>query len=99
MVFSLDYGLKTAKEGPMKIFKKVAIIGGIAFVVIVLAIGIAIKVFVDKDLVAKLIEDNINGRVEIEDISVPLWAAFSGITIDGFKIGYKDAEMKKNGEN
>ncbi len=79
----------------MKIFKKVAIIGGIAFVVIVLAIGIAIKVFVDKDLVAKLIEDNINGRVEIEDISVPLWAAFSGITIDGFKIGYKDAEMKK----
>lgn len=56
---------------------------------------IAIKVVVTKDFVATKIEENINGRVEIQDITVPIWAAFSGVTIDGFKIGYRDGEVGK----
>jgi|GEM_PF-2380253 len=69
------------------------VFGGLA--ALVLIAGIAIKVIVTKDFIASKIEGAINGRVEIRDISVPLWAAFSGISIDGFKIAEKDAEMKK----
>ncbi|MDH4262348.1 MAG: hypothetical protein OEV78_04810 [Spirochaetia bacterium] len=62
---------------------------------LVIITGIAIKIIVTKDFIAAKIENAINGRVEIRDISVPIWAAFSGITIDGFKISNKDAEMQK----
>lgn len=65
------------------------------FLVVIIVGGILVKSFVTKDFVATIIEDNINGRVEIRDISVPFWAALSGITVEGFKVGHKDAEMKK----
>lgn len=77
------------------ILKKVLIGFGVFLVVVMIAGFIAIKVVVTKDFVATKIEENINGRVEIKDISVPIWAAFSGITIDGFKIGYRDGEVGK----
>lgn len=79
----------------LKILKKVLIGFGIFLLVVMIASFIAIKVVVTKDFVATKIEENINGRVEIKDISVPIWAAFSGITIDGFKIGYRDQEVTK----
>jgi len=79
----------------MKIAKKIVLSVVGLFLVIVIGLGIAIKIIVTKDFVATQIENQINGRVEISDISVPLWAVLSGVTIDGFKIGYKDAEMKK----
>lgn len=79
----------------LSILKKIVL----GFFVLLLAVMvggyIAIKVVVTKDFIATKIEENINGRVEIKDISVPIWAAFSGITIDGFKIGYRDAEVGK----
>jgi len=79
----------------LKILKKL-IIGFFVLLLVVLVGGyIAIKVVVTKDFVATKIEQNINGRVEIGDISVPLWAAFSGITVDNFKIGARDAEIGK----
>ncbi|MBS0619654.1 MAG: hypothetical protein JSR44_15825 [Spirochaetes bacterium] len=79
----------------LKIFKKIVI--GFVILIVVVMIGgfIAIKVVVTKDFVATKIEQNINGRVEIGDISVPIWAAFSGVTVDNFKIGYRDAEVTK----
>ncbi len=79
----------------LKILKKIII--GFFILLVVIGVGgyIAIKLVVTKDFVASKIEQNINGRVEIADISVPLWAAFSGITIDGFKIGARDAEVAK----
>jgi len=79
----------------LRILKKVLL--GFVILILVIMIGgfIAIKVVVTKDFIATKIEENINGRVEIKDISVPIWAAFSGITIDGFKIGYRDAEVGK----
>ncbi|MCB1200458.1 MAG: hypothetical protein KDK41_07415 [Leptospiraceae bacterium] len=67
---------------------------GLFFILIIVA-GITVKMVVTKDFVATKIEENINGRVEIKDISVPLWAALSGITVDGFKIAGKDKEMEK----
>lgn len=67
----------------------------ILFVVVMVGLFITIKYVVTKDFVATKIEENINGRVEIQDITVPIWAAFSGVTIDGFKIGYRDAEVGK----
>ncbi len=79
----------------LRILKKVALGFGALLLVIMIGGFIAIKVVVTKDFVATKIEENINGRVEIQDISVPIWAAFSGITIDGFKIGYRDAEVGK----
>lgn len=79
----------------LKILKKVIIGFFVLLVVVVVGGYIAIKVVVTKDFVASKIEQNINGRVEIADISVPLWAALSGITIDGFKIGARDAEVGK----
>jgi hypothetical protein len=79
----------------LKILKKVLIGFGILLLVIMIGGYIAIKVVVTKDFVATKIEENINGRVEIKDISVPIWAAFSGITVDGFKIGYRDGEVGK----
>ena len=79
----------------LKILKKVLLGLGILIVVVMVGGFIAIKAVVTKDFVATKIEENINGRVEIQDISVPIWAAFSGITIDGFKIGYRDAEVTK----
>lgn len=79
----------------LRILKKVLLATGILIVVIMIGGFIAIKTVVTKDFVATKIEENINGRVEIKDISVPLWAAFSGITIDGFKIGYRDQEVGK----
>jgi hypothetical protein len=78
-----------------RILKKVLLGFGILIVVVMIGAFIAIKVVVTKDFIATKIEENINGRVEIKDISVPIWAAFSGITIDGFKIGYRDAEVGK----
>jgi len=82
------------KKG-FKIMKKILL--GVFILIFVVMIGgfIAIKMVVTKDFVATKIEDNINGRIEIKDISVPLWAAFSGVTIEGFKIGYRDAEVVK----
>ena len=80
----------------MKIAKKIVLSVVVLFLAIVIGLGIAIKIIVTKDFVATQIENQINGRVEIADISVPLWAVLSGVTIDGFKIGYKDAEMKKS---
>lgn len=79
----------------LRIFKKVLI--GFFVLLLVIMIGgyIAIKVVVTKDFIATKIEQNINGRVEIKDISVPIWAAFSGITVDGFKIGARDGEVGK----
>jgi len=65
------------------------------FVALIIITGIAIKIIVTKDFIATKIEEAINGRVEIRDISVPIWAAFSGISVDGFKIANKDAEMQK----
>ncbi|MES0491615.1 MAG: hypothetical protein ABUK01_16585, partial [Leptospirales bacterium] len=79
----------------MKKIKKILKWTSIVILVLFVGIGIALKIIVTKEFIAGQIEDNINGRVEIKDISVPLWAAFSGITIEGFKIGYKDAEMGK----
>ncbi|MFZ5627632.1 MAG: hypothetical protein ACOY5B_00775 [Spirochaetota bacterium] len=79
----------------LRILKKVLLGFGILVVVVMVGGFIAIKAVVTKDFVATKIEENINGRVEIKDISVPIWAAFSGITIDGFKIGYRDAEVGK----
>ncbi|HNL09377.1 MAG TPA: hypothetical protein PKM44_02620 [Turneriella sp.] len=79
----------------LRILKKVLLGFGILIVVIMVGGFIAIKAVVTKDFIATKIEENINGRVEIKDISVPIWAAFSGITIDGFKIGYRDAEVGK----
>ena len=79
----------------VKILKKVVV--GFLILMLVVMIGgyLAIKFVVTKDFVATKIEQNINGRVEIGDISVPLWAAFSGITVDNFKIGARDAEVAK----
>ncbi|HMY11418.1 MAG TPA: hypothetical protein PKC74_07330 [Turneriella sp.] len=79
----------------LRILKKVLLGFGILIVVIMVGGFIALKAVVTKDFIATKIEENINGRVEIKDISVPIWAAFSGITIDGFKIGYRDAEVGK----
>lgn len=79
----------------LRLVKKFLIYFSAFLVVVIIAAGIILKVVVTKDFVATQIENNINGRVEIKDISVPLWAAFSGITVEGFKIGNKDAEMKK----
>ncbi|GAB4435527.1 MAG: hypothetical protein OHK0011_18710 [Turneriella sp.] len=79
----------------LRILKKVLLGFGILIVVVMVGGFIAIKAVVTKDFIATKIEENINGRVEIKDISVPIWAAFSGITIDGFKIGYRDAEVGK----
>ncbi|MBV6493838.1 MAG: hypothetical protein LDLANPLL_01862 [Turneriella sp.] len=79
----------------LKLLKKV-VIGFFVLLLVVMVGGyIAIKVVVTKDFVATKIEENINGRVEIGDITVPIWAAFSGITIDNFKIGYHDKEVGK----
>lgn len=77
-----------------KLIKITGWVFGILITLIIIT-GIAIKVIVTKDFIATKIENAINGRVEIRDISVPLWAAFSGISIDGFKIANKDAEMTK----
>ena len=79
----------------LKLLKRILIGVGVLLVVIMVGGFIAIKVVVTKDFVATKIEQNINGRVEIKDISVPIWAAFSGITVDGFKIGQRDAEVGK----
>ncbi len=79
----------------LRILKKVLLGFGILIVVIMVGGFIAIKAVVTKDFIATKIEENINGRVEIKDISVPIWAAFSGITVEGFKIGYRDAEVAK----
>lgn len=65
------------------------------FIVLIVVSSIALSYIVTKDLVAEQIEGQINGRVEIRDISVPIWAALSGITVEGFKIAPKDEEMKK----
>lgn len=65
------------------------------FIAIVLILGIAIRFIVTKEFIVEQIENNINGRIEIADISVPLWAALSGITLEGFKLGPKDKEMEK----
>ncbi|HRP69340.1 MAG TPA: hypothetical protein PLY93_07400 [Turneriella sp.] len=79
----------------LKILKKV-ILGFFALLFVIMIGGyIAIKVVVTKDFIATKIEENTNARVEIGDISVPIWAAFSGITVDNLKIGNRDAEIKK----
>ena len=78
-----------------KKIKKIAIWGSASFLFLILTAGILIKVIVTKDFIAEKIEENTNARIEISDISVPLWSVFSGITIEGFKIGYKDQETKK----
>lgn len=79
----------------LKLIKRI-LIGFVVLLVVIMVGGyIAIKVVVTKDFVATKIEQNINGRVEIKDISVPIWAAFSGITVDGFKIAQRDAEVEK----
>ena len=59
------------------------------------AVAIGIKVYVTKDRVIQLVEQNINARVEIQDISVPLWASLSGVTIKNLKVGYRDKQVKK----
>ncbi len=78
----------------MQKLKKVAIGVVALLIVILIGTGVAIKMIVTKDFIAQVIEDNINGRVEIGDINVPIWAALSGISIHDFKIGKKDSEMK-----
>lgn len=65
------------------------------FIALILIAGIAIRFIVTKEFIVEQIENNINGRIEIADISVPLWAALSGVTLEGFKLGPKDAEMEK----
>lgn len=75
--------------------KKIAIILVSFLIIVIVGAGIAIKLFVTKDFIAQTIEDNINGRVEIGEIKVPLWAALSGVSVVDFKIGKKDAQMKK----
>jgi hypothetical protein len=60
----------------LKILKKVLLGFGVLMLVVMIGGFIAIKVVVTKDFVATKIEENINGRVEIQDISVPIWAAF-----------------------
>ena len=59
------------------------------------AVAIGIKIYVTKDRVIQLVEQNINARVEIQDISVPLWASLSGVTIKNLKVGYRDKQVKK----
>ena len=77
-----------------KLIKYTSIAFG-GFIVILIGLGIAIKIYVTQDKVIQLIEENINARIEIKDISVPLWASLSGITIENLKIGYRDKEVKK----
>ena len=79
----------------MKKLIKYTSIGFGAFILIVIALGIAIKIYVTQDRVIQLIEENINARVEIKDISAPLWASLSGITMEGLKVGYRDKQIKK----
>ncbi len=77
-----------------KIVKYTSIAFG-AFCLVIIILGIILNIYLTKDRVVQLIEQHINARVEIKDISVPLWATFSGITLQRLKVGYRDRQVKK----
>ena len=79
----------------MKRIAKYASIAFGVFCFITLVLGIVLKIYLTKDRVIQLIEEHINARVEIKDISVPLWATLSGVTLEQLKVGYRDRQVKK----
>ena len=79
----------------MKRIAKYASIAFGVFCFITLVLGIVLKIYLTKDRVIQLIEENINARIEIKNISVPLWATLSGVTLEKLKVGYRDRQVKK----